>query len=309
MPQLVLSPSGHLHFISSQLLNDEEIIHHNVIIDAFTQSQEQGLLCLLAVKVDEYWTVAMKFWRNYMALYVNQLCYYASAENYTGDCIPAPNPEQLEAWLLKIPPMPGSEYCTSETLASIWSTFDVWCCAQIKKNPQSVVGFLKDHLPAWHQVGRVCFHLAENKQDPDCPFAFIATYAASITGSRELQHKQLNKALQEYASTTDKQALYHLLKPIYDAAKQCEWVRELVESQDIYYPMAWTPGEAYQLLQSIQQLESCGLIVKCPNWWKKRSKPKVQITLGNSKKNYFDADTLLNFEVQIALDGAPLTEE
>ena len=36
--------------------------------------------------------------------------------------------------------------------------------------------------------------------------------------------------------------------------KLCEWVREVLESHDVYHPMAWTPGEAYQLLQSIPQL-------------------------------------------------------
>ena len=48
-------------------------------------------------------------------------------------------------------------------------------------------------------LGRVCFHLAENKQDPDYPFAFIATYATSYTGLREVQHKPLITAFQEYA--------------------------------------------------------------------------------------------------------------
>ncbi|MFI4918740.1 MAG: DEAD/DEAH box helicase [Legionellales bacterium] len=309
MQQLALTPSGHLHLIPLHTAHNEENIYHTEIIDAFTQSQEQGLLQLLTLKVDAHWSMAMKYWRNYLAQYVNQLCHYASAENYTGERIPAPNLDHLQAWLLKMPPMPGSEYCTPETMTFIWSAFDDWCRVQIVNNPQGVAGFLGEQLPAWQQVGRVCFHLAENKQDTDYPFAFIATYAASMTGSREIQYKQLNKALQEYASNTDKQALYNLLKPIHEAAKQCEWVRELVDSQDIYHPMAWTPEEAYQLLLSVQQLESCGLIVKCPNWWKKRSKPKVQITIGNKNGSHFNADTLLNFDIHIALDGEPLTAE
>ncbi|PKP73303.1 MAG: hypothetical protein CVT84_14275, partial [Alphaproteobacteria bacterium HGW-Alphaproteobacteria-6] len=35
--------------------------------------------------------------------------------------------------------------------------------------------FLAAHAPQWQQVGRVCFHLAENKSDATLPFAFLAT--------------------------------------------------------------------------------------------------------------------------------------
>jgi non-specific serine/threonine protein kinase len=31
--------------------------------------------------------------------------------------------------------------------------------------PQGLSGWLKKFAPAWQQVGRVCFHLAENKND------------------------------------------------------------------------------------------------------------------------------------------------
>ena len=107
----------------------------------------------------------------------------------------------------------------------------------------------------------------------------------------------------------NKTALYHLLKPIHEAAIHCEWVREILESHDVYHPMAWTPAEAYQLLQSVVQLEAAGLMVKCPNWWKKRPKPKVQVNIGGKKSALLSADSLLNFNVTIALDGEPLTKE
>lgn len=306
--QLRLTPSGHLQVVScSQDSNDYS--ESSQVFDAFMQSQEQGLLQLLIEKIDSHWSLPMKYWRYFIAQYIDTLCHYSPSEYPLDGSIQIPSETQLQAWLLKMPPMQGAEYATTAVLSSIWSSFDNWCRQLIANEPDGVTGFLLKHLPQWQQVGRVCFHLAENKQDPDYPFAFIATYAASITGQKEVQHKQLNKALQEYAGNANKHALYNLLRPIHEAAKQCEWVREVLESHDIYHPMAWTQGEAYQLLQSIPQLESCGLIVKCPNWWKKRSKPKVQVTLGNKKHTLLSANALLDFNVSIALDGEPLSPE
>ena len=157
--------------------------------------------------------------------------------------------------------------------------------------------------------GHVCFHLAENKHDKDYPFAFMATYAVNLAGSCEIQYKPLRQALQEYAGNTNKVALYTLLKPIHTAALHCDWVREVLDSHDIYHPMAWTPNEAYQLLQSIPQLEACGLVVKCPNWWKKHLKPRVKVNIGGKKNTLLSADALLNFNVTVAIDGEPLSSD
>ena len=40
--------------------------------------------------------------------------------------------------------------------------------------------FLRRKSPLWNLVGRVCFHLAENKGDDDAPFAFLATYTTRL---------------------------------------------------------------------------------------------------------------------------------
>lgn len=308
--RLALAPSGHLHVVLNlDFDNDHADIHHPLIINAFVQSQEHGLLQLLATTIDGSWSLTMKYWRNYIAQYVDQLCHYTSNGQQFTDTIHVPNNERLNEWLLNMPLMPGSEYRSTVVLASIWTAFDAWCHVKIANEPDGVAGFLMKHLPAWQHVGRVCFHLAENKQDQEYPFAFIATYATNLSGSSEVLHKQLGKALQDYAGDTNKPALYNLLKPIYEAAKQCEWLAELLESHDIYHPMAWTPAEAYQLLKSIPQLEACGLVVKCPNWWKKRLKPRVQVTLGGKKNSLLSAATLLNFNVTVAIDGEPLSAQ
>lgn len=308
--RLILAPSGHLHIsYALDAENSHADVHQASIIEAFLQSQEQGLFALLASNVDDRWSLALKYWRNYITMYASQRCHHASNADQHIEVIPPPDEATLQTYLLKIPPIPGAEYLTVEHLTSMWLSLDAWCRAAIASNPEGMAGFLKQYLPGWQQVGRVCFHLAENKQDRDYPFAFIATYATGLTDSREVKHKPLRDALQEYAGSTNKSALYHVLKPIHEAATQCAWVREVLDSHDIYHPMAWTPGEAYQLLQSIPQLEAAGLIVKCPNWWKKRSKPRVQVNIGGKPNTLLSADALLDFNVTVALDGKPLSRE
>lgn len=306
--RLSLTPSGSLHIAyHTDVTNAHSDVIQPSLIQSFLQSQEQGLLQLLGLKVDGSWSLALKYWRNFMALYAERLCHHTLNADQPIDVIPPPSEVICQEWLLKIPPMPGGEYASVDLLASIWLSFDKWCRSRIASDSEGVAGFLKKYLPAWQQVGRVCFHLAENKQDTEYPFAFIATYAAQLTDSREVQHKPLRNALQEYAGDANKLALYHLLKPIHEAATYCEWVREVLDSHDIYHPMAWTPSEAYQMLQSIPQLETAGIVVKCPNWWKKRLKPRVQVNIGGKKNAFLSAESLLEFNVTIAIDGEPLS--
>lgn len=306
---LCISPSGKLHVVH-HLGNQNPCAYIGQIhlIDAFAHSPERGLFALVTSKIEDDWSLALTYWRQFVSMYIEQLLQDAN-DTLKALNINLPSEAVLQQWVLKVPPMPGGEYVTIDMLRSIWSDFDASCLARVSSHKTGIAGFLKEYFPLWRHLGRVCFHLAENTQDKDYPFAFMATYATQLANSREMQHKPLKHALQEYAGHHNKTALYHLLKPIHEAAIQCEWVREILESHDVYHPMAWTPAEAYQLLQSVTQLEAAGLMVKCPNWWKKRSKPRVQVNIGGKKNAMLSASSLLNFNVTIALDGESLTKE
>ena len=153
--------------------------------------------------------------------------------------------------------------------------------------------------PAWQTVGRVTFHLAENKRDPESPFAFLATYATRLSAQGKAQQLPLNRA-----------ALLALLQPIQQAAESVAWVKELADSGGIYQPLAWTPREAYQFLQSIPALESSGLVVRVPDWWKAAHPPRtvVSVKIGQQLKGKLGVDALLDFSVRAVLDGETLNE-
>ena len=92
------------------------------------------------------------------------------------------------------------------------------------------------------------------------------------------------------------------------ASQQSALVKELVDSGDIYQPLAWTPHEAYRFLKDVPAFEESGLLVRLPDWWKKRPRPRVGVTIGDTKQKKFDAKAMLDFKVQLALGDEELTE-
>src|SRR3990167_8854726 len=77
-PHLILTPSSVL-CVSKRAddMTSNANIHQKSIIDAFHHSQEQGLLQLLVENIDSRWSLALKYWRDYIALYMNELCHHA----------------------------------------------------------------------------------------------------------------------------------------------------------------------------------------------------------------------------------------
>ncbi len=70
------------------------------------------------------------------------------------------------------------------------------------------------------------------------------------------------------AGAKNKAALVRLLSPVQQASQRSAWVKDLVESGDIYQPLAWTPRQAYRFLKDVPVLEDSGVLVRMPDWWK-----------------------------------------
>lgn len=77
--------------------------------------------------------------------------------------------------------MSGAEYLTPAVLAALWGELDQVFRTELAHSARTLPDFLKALNPAWNLVGRVHFHLAENRKDADCPFAFLATYSARLS--------------------------------------------------------------------------------------------------------------------------------
>ena len=251
----------------------------------------------------------LAYWRAFTCRYLAERCQMVQVEPSRPDPVDALDEQQIESLLEAAPPMRGAEYLCAQALNGIWIWLDEWVCTQIRQH-RSLGAFLEQNAPRWHQVGRVCFHLAENKLDPDYPFAFMTTYAPELSSRNkgQIRHQPLARALQEYAGARNKPALIRLLSPVQRAAESSALIRELVESGDLYHPLAWTPAEAYEFLRQTPIFEQCGVTVRLPNWWKKRTRPQVSVTIGSIKQTKLGADALLDFKLGIALGDETLSE-
>lgn len=249
---------------------------------------------------------SIRFWQTISDTFLNQLCHLPDKEiDYR---LPSPEIPLLDQWILQAPLMCGGEYLHRDTLLFLWLSLNQWIEHSIPLYG-NLTSLLDKIAPNWQQVGRVSFHLAENKKDPDRPFAFLATYATGLGTTGKLKCLPLKNALQEYTGSNNRSALINLLTPIDNAAQKCPWIQELVSSGQIYQPIAWTAEKAYTFLCSTSQMEASGLTVRIPNWWKKRSRPQVSVTLGSSKIPSIGIASLLDFQVELRLGEDKLSLE
>lgn len=83
-----------------------------------------------------------------------------------------PSEEDLEALASAATMMPGAEYLAPAALSALWEAIGQAFVAEQAESGATLQTFLKWLHPAWHVVGRVHFHLTENRKDEETPFAF-----------------------------------------------------------------------------------------------------------------------------------------
>ncbi|HEX9201645.1 MAG TPA: DEAD/DEAH box helicase, partial [Acidobacteriaceae bacterium] len=205
--------------------------------------------------------------------------------------------------------MTGAEYLSAAVLADLWRGMDAAFDVELADARLSVQEFLKGRHPAWNLVGRVHFSLAENRRDEAAPFAFLATYTTRLSAEAKAQHMPLGKALQEYAGAKNRERLLSLLLPIQRAAEHCDWLKIMVDAGEIFHPLRWSPQQALQFLKDVPAIESAGVAVRMPaNWRMNRpARPQVKATVGGHAPSQLGMDALLDFRMDVTLDGERLS--
>ena len=282
------------------------------IIAAFNAGRGEGVLHLGAAELSTDLAPPLAYWRDVGRALIGGVCGALDPTDPRLLVIPEPDQDALSDLVQAVPPMNGAEFLSIDLLSVIWSDTGAALSAQAERYKDGVQGYLKRHSSVWNVVGRVCFHLAENKGDPDYPFAFIATYVDKVSKQARPLHLPLGRALKEYGGARNRKKLLALLAPLSRAADKSAFMRELVEGGDIYHPLSWTPMEALQFLREIALYEQAGLVVRMPDWWRAKSRPprpKVTVSVGGKAPSSLGIDALLDFEIGLTLDGKKLTQE
>ena len=157
---------------------------------------------LAAEKTDTRERPAVRYWQSIAERHLTALCHLPAmnpnAEGAASLSVEPPTSAECAALIEAAPPMIGGEYLSAERLQRIWTEVDDWV-SQAASTAGGLSAFLRERAPNWHQVGRVCFHLAENRNDAARPFAFMATYAARFGATGRTRHLPLRRALEQYA--------------------------------------------------------------------------------------------------------------
>jgi len=242
-------------------------------------------------------------WRDFAGAFVAALCALPDLEERRERADPAPREGELERLAAAAPPMPGGEYLTAEVLGSLWQdVLGAWR-AEIAATTGTVQEWLAAKDPAWSVVGRVHLHLAENRRDPERPFAFLATYSTGLAANGKPQHRPLGDAVREASSAADRRRLLALLQPVHRASERSALVKALADSGRLFHPQAWTPAEAHRFLRDVPSLEESGVVVRVPDWWSGRRppRPRVTVSVGERKPAALGLEAMLDFSVRLTL--------
>ena len=274
------------------------------LTEAFAGGAGAGLMQLGAGEVGQALPPLFLWWRGFASRYVAALCILTSDDSLPA--VPPPTAAELAELVLTAPPMPGAEYLTADLLTDLWHEIGAAFAPAAKTGLQA---FLKRMNPAWNLVGRVHFNLAENKRDPDQPFAFMATYTTRLSAQARAQHVPLGQALREYAGAANRDKLLSLLLPVQRAAETCAWLKPMVDAGEIFHPLRWGAGDAARFLGSVPELEQAGVVVRMPANWHANRPPRPQVTgtVGASAPSALGLDAVMDFNMEVSLDGEPLS--
>jgi non-specific serine/threonine protein kinase len=279
---------------------------------AFERGSGHGLLLLGIDETGSALPLVLSYWRELGARYVTALCMQSRDGEAERGAAPlaAPSAAELERICRAAPPMTGAEYLTSDVLEALWRALDTAFVLELAESGRSVQDFLKQRNPAWNLVGRVHFNVAENRQDPSAPFAFLATYTTRLSAQAKAQHQPLGQALREYAGAANKDRLLSLLLPVQRASETCPWLKAMVDAGEIFHPLRWTPLEVVQILRDVPHLEAAGVVVRMPASWRgnRPPRPRVTGTVGTRPPSGLGQNALLDFQMEVTLDGETLTK-
>ena len=246
---------------------------------------------------------------NLRARYVTALCALPGIAEGTKPPVPIPADGELDKMAAAVPPMTGAEYLTTAVLADLWRRIDAAFDVELAEAKLTVQEFLKRRHPAWNLVGRVHFNLAENRKDEDAPFAFLATYTTRLSAEAKAQHLPLGKALQEYAGAKEPRTPAVAVDARPARRRALPWLKAMVDAGEIFHPLRWSPAQAVQFLKDVPALESAGVVVRMPASWRmnRPARPQVKATVGGNAPSQLGMDALLDFRMEVTLDGEKLS--
>ena len=250
----------------------------------------------------------VEFWRGIAADLVHSLLVAPDTEERRGRARVAFSDEDLVQRMKGVPPMPGGERVSIEILRDFTERLHAAYRAAVSESKEPVEHVLNGLAPGGGLLcDRVHFHLVENRKTSESPFAFLATY--SVREDRgPLRHLPLEHALRKHEKDTRK--LLALLSAVHKAAGRSPLIRSLLDSGDLFHPLAFSSQDALQFLREVPLYEEAGILCRIPRWWTgARRRVSVTLAIGEKAPPTLGQEAILACEPMLHIDGDPLTPE
>ncbi|MCB2181262.1 MAG: DEAD/DEAH box helicase [Desulfobulbaceae bacterium] len=287
-------------------INKHSELLQNEIYEQYSAAPDSWLFFLGFCNKKITLSPSLSFWRRFSGFFIRKLSLTPDIEEQRGKIVIPIADEELTALQETVPLMPGGEYLHEDVFLALWDALGEIFSQKIEAYDGSVAEFVKECSPEVHLVGRIYFHLVENKNS-EAPFAFLATYSTMLNEEGESKHLPLKYALEEYEGDNEK--LLELLVTVHDAAEQSRLVADLLDTGELFYPLAWSTKEAFTFLQEIPLYEESGILCRIPNWWKaKAASIGLNINIGEKTPSMVGMDALLDFRPRLMIGDVEISE-
>ncbi len=285
---------------STSLLQEE-------IYERFTSDPDAWPL-FLAFSDKEVWlSPSLAYWRDFGGLFARNLSRTPDLETLRDNAEIGVEPEDIRRMAESAPLMTGAEYLDEEALTAQWAGLQTAFSRAAGSHDGAMEELIRTYSPDVHLVGRVFFHLVENKNG-EAPFAFLATYSTRLDERGQSRHLPLKHALEEYGDDNEK--LLELLSTVQRAAGQSALVEEFLESGGLFHPLAWSARRAFTFLKEVPIYEASGILCRIPNWWKGAAAgPRVTISMGDAPPSRVGMNAILSFNVSLHIGDAEISEQ
>jgi non-specific serine/threonine protein kinase len=279
----------------------------NDLYQRFSMADDSWLLLLGLCDRRVPLSDSLAYWRDFCGLFIRKLSQTPNLEYLRINAVPQLSAEESQTVIDNAPLMPGLEYLRLSFVHGLWQALQLAYVAALGDYSGSVASFLQQYRPDIHLIGRIFFHLVENPRG-EVPFAFMATYSTELNEAGESRHVPLRYALTEYAGNQTK--LLDLLVTVYSAAKKSALMQGLLDSGEIFHPLAWSAPQALLFLREIPFYEESGILCRIPHWWKTSvSALRLDIQLGDQQPSLVGLDAILNFNVRLLVGDTPISIE
>ncbi len=285
-------------------LADEQYSIQNQLFEQWREKPYKALFGLGFRQIPAPVSDSLQFLKNISDTFIKSLSRQPDIEFLREKTTVEPE-EENQNIINAAPFMNGLKYLDTQWIDNIREKLLEVFREEIHDYRGSVDEYFASQNPIVHVMGRVFFHLVENKKD-DYPFAFMATYSSKVSSDGRSKHLPLKNALVEFRG--DHKKLLELLSTVSKAAAKSAFIHELQDSGDIFHPIGLTSDEAYTFLKEIPLYEESGILCRIPNWWKNKSNSlRLTVNIGTKPTSHLGSEALLDFDAQISVGDEKLT--